>query len=373
MRVRGTIFGPPHGESPMTSVKSKVLVVEDELLVARDIEQQLMDLGYQPVGLATRGEQAIEMATQLRPDLVLMDIQLAGDMDGIAAAQVIRDRCALPVVFLTAYTADDVLDRAKLTEPFGYMLKPFSERELRTVLAMALYKHQAEARLLNSTRQLKALSRRVLEAQELERRRVAVELHDELGQSLTAIKINLQLSERFKDKSPADLNLENIRIVEDALQQVRRLATTLRPSMLDDLGLAPALKWMSDQSAQRSGFTVQFFHERVQARLAPDIETACFRIVQEALTNISRHAQARHVSIQLGREGDEMVLLVQDNGLGFDLLAMRERAVAGGSLGVLGMQERATLIGGQLDIQSVPGRGTTLELRCPWRGHEDKP
>ncbi|MBP9904987.1 MAG: response regulator [Rhodoferax sp.] len=355
----------------MTLVKPKVLVVEDELLVARDIEQQLLDLGYQPVGLATRGEEAIALAKQWRPDLVLMDIQLAGDMDGITAAQVIRDQCALPVVFLTAYTADDVLARAKLTEPFGYMLKPFSERELRTVLAMALYKHQAEARLLNSTRQLKALSRRVLEAQEQERRRVAVELHDELGQSLTAIKINLQLSERFKDKSPADLNLENIRIVEDALQQVRRLATTLRPSMLDDLGLSPALKWMSDQAAQRGGFTVHFFHERVQARLAPEIETACFRIVQEALTNITRHAQARRVSIQLGREGDEMVLLVQDDGLGFDLPAMHERAVAGGSLGVLGMQERATLIGGQLDIESVPGQGTTLTLRCPWRGHED--
>lgn len=353
--------------------KPRVLVVEDELIVARDIEQQLDALGYVTLACVTHGERAVELAAELRPDLVLMDIQLAGAMDGIAAAQTIRTQCGLPVVFLTAFAADDVLARAKLTEPFGYILKPFSERELRTVLAMALYKHQAEARLLNSTRQLKALSRRVLEAQEQERRRVAIELHDELGQSLTAIKINLQMGERFKDLSPLELNQENIRIVEDALQQVRRLATALRPSMLDDLGLAPALKWMGEQTAARAGFEVTFHHERVQVRLAPEIETACFRIVQEALTNVSRHAQATRVEIRLRRQADQLVLSVQDDGAGFELDAMRDRAVAGGSLGVLGMQERATLIGGELEIDSAPGQGSTVQLTCPWRNHEDTP
>ena len=355
----------------LSVVKSKVLIVEDELLVARDIEQQLRELGYQPVGSATHGEHALELVAELRPDLVLMDIQLAGQMDGIAAAQFIRTRFALPVVFLTAFTADDVLARAKLTEPFGYILKPFSERELRTVLAMALYKHQVEARLLSTTRQLKALSRRVLEAQESERRRVAIELHDELGQSLTAIKINLQLTERFKDQSPADLNQENIRIVEDALQQVRRLATALRPSMLDDLGLVPALQWIAQQTERRGGFAVHLRQDGIHSRLANDIETACFRIVQEALTNVSRHAQPNQVIINLGHVGPELILTVQDDGLGFDLPAMQERATAGGSLGVLGMQEGATLVEGQLDIDSTPGLGTTVQFRCPWRNQEE--
>ncbi len=351
--------------------KPRVLIVEDELIVARDITQQLLDLGYTPVGSTHSGEQAIAMATELRPDLVLMDIQLAGPMDGIDAANAIRAQLALPVVFLTAFSADGVLARAKLTEPFGYILKPFSDRELGTVLTMALYKHQAEERLLTSTRQLKALSQRVLEAQEQERRRVAIELHDELGQSLTAIKINLQLSERFKDNAPPDLYAENIRIVEDALQQVRRLATGLRPSMLDDLGLAPALKWMSEQSASRGGFDVVFHHERTNVRLAPEIETACFRIVQEALTNISRHAQAKYVEISLRREGRDLLLSVQDDGRGFDLGTMQGHALAGGSVGVLGMQERATLLGGQLDIWSAPGAGCTVQLRCPWHNLEE--
>ncbi|NVO07371.1 MAG: response regulator [Rhodoferax sp.] len=347
----------------------RVLVVEDEAIVARDIALQLSELGYQAAGIAGNAEQALEMVATQAPDLVLMDIQLGGPSDGIAAAETIRRQYGLPVVFITAYSADEILARAKLTEPYGYILKPFTDRELRVTLTMALYKHQAEAKLQTSSRQLKALSRHVLEVQELERRRVAIELHDELGQSLTAIKINLQLSQRLKDQPLADLNQESIRIVEDALQQVRRLATTLRPSMLDDLGLAPALKWIAEQSAARGGFAVNFHHVRAQTRLAPDIETACFRIVQEALTNITRHAQARQVDISLRREADDMVLSVQDDGRGFDTDAMRLRAVQGGSLGVLGMQERANLIGGQLSIRSVSGSGSTVQLSCPWRTH----
>jgi signal transduction histidine kinase len=355
-----------------TAVKrSKILVVEDEAIVARDIAMQLDTLGYEAVGIASTGEQALQMVESLGPELVVMDIQLGTDMDGIAAADAIRNRFSLPVVFITAYSADEILQRAKLTEPFGYILKPFTERELGTTLAMALYKHHAETRLLNTTRQLKALSRRVLQVQEQERRRIAIELHDELGQSLTAIKINLQLSERLKDQPLGDLYKENLRIVEDALQQVRRLATTLRPSMLDDLGLASALQWMTEQSAHRSGFEVNFHHVRDQARLAPDIETACFRIVQEALTNIARHAHARQVDIRMEHENDTLILRIADDGGGFNIDEMQARALLGNSTGVLGMQERATLIGGQLQIRSSPGQGSTVELTCPWRTHEE--
>ena len=129
--------------------KPRVLVVEDEAIVARDVQDQLRMLGYEVAGHTTRGEDAIALTEQTRPDLVLMDIQLAGAIDGIAAAHAIRSltQSTVPIVFLTAFDADDTLARAKLTEPFGYILKPFSERELRTVLEMALYKFQAEARL----------------------------------------------------------------------------------------------------------------------------------------------------------------------------------------------------------------------------------
>jgi PAS domain S-box-containing protein len=228
-------------------------------------------------------------------------------------------------------------------------------------------RRQAEETLRDHARQLRALSRHVLQAQETERRRLAIELHDELGQSLTAIKINLQAHERFKDQMPCDLFAENIRIVEDALQQVRRLSLALRPSMLDDLGLLPALRWIAEQSAARGGFTVTIDSAIPLERLAPEIETACFRIVQEALTNIIRHAHASQVAIEVRQEGRSLLLCVRDDGIGFDIAAMRERALAGGSIGVLGMQERAVLIGGELEMVSNVVKGSSIRLRCPLR------
>jgi signal transduction histidine kinase len=343
----------------------RILIVEDEHIVARDLQQQLLELGYSPIGHATSGEQGLAMATELRPDLVLMDIQLGSELDGIEAARQIRTHLALPVVFLTAFAADEVLARAKLTEPYGYILKPFTERELRTVLEMALYKHKAEQGLAEGAAQLRALSRRVLEVQETERRRLALELHDELGQSLTAIKINLQSQARFRSTSPEALGLENIRIVDDALQQVRRLAMALRPSMLDDLGLAPALRWLTEQAAARSGYELQFQALMQTARLPSEIETTFFRIAQEALTNVARHAQASQLEVVLQQSDEDLVMSINDNGRGFEPQASRGLAVAGASLGLLGMQERAMLIGASLIIESSPGRGCMVLLSCP--------
>ncbi len=239
--------------------------------------------------------------------------------------------------------------------------------ELRVVMNDVTQHKQVEADLRESVQQSRLLSRRVLEAQETERRRVAMELHDELGQALTAIKINLQVGERFRDQAPGELNAENIRIVDEALLQMRRLAYGLRPSMLDDLGLTSALRWMAEQTAQRSGLVIRFEPDLSEARLAPEIEIAVFRIAQEALTNIVRHAHAQNVQMTLQHEGDVLVLNVQDDGCGFDLAAMRARAAAGGSMGVLGMEERATLIGAELRIESTAGQGSHLRLRCPLR------
>jgi diguanylate cyclase (GGDEF)-like protein/PAS domain S-box-containing protein len=142
---------------PNKKVKPRILVVEDESIVARDIRAQLLELGYDHVGHATTGVQAISLAGELRPDLVLMDIQLAGAMDGILAAQEIRTQFALPVVFVSAFAADEVLARAKLIEPYGYILKPFSQRELHTVVEMALYKCQADMKSHEATQHTQAI------------------------------------------------------------------------------------------------------------------------------------------------------------------------------------------------------------------------
>ncbi|MBU4259376.1 MAG: response regulator, partial [Desulfobacteraceae bacterium] len=120
---------------------TRILVVEDEGIIAKDIKNILSFLGYSVIGIASSGEEAIEKAMEMHPDLVLMDIVLEGDMDGVKAAEHIRDRFDIPVVYLTAYSDDTTLQRAKITEPYGYILKPFQERELYTTIEMALYKH----------------------------------------------------------------------------------------------------------------------------------------------------------------------------------------------------------------------------------------
>lgn len=123
--------------------KPRVLVVENEAIVALDIRLQLVELGYEPVGQAMRSDEAVHLAGQLRPDLVLMDIELADSTDGVAAAQAIQDRYAIPVVFLSAFSAHEVMARARLVKPYGYIVKPFSQWEMRTVMEIALYKHKA--------------------------------------------------------------------------------------------------------------------------------------------------------------------------------------------------------------------------------------
>lgn len=144
--------------------KTRIFVVEDEVIVARDIMQQLGELGYEAIGTCTRGEEALVQVERLRPGLVLMDIQLAGAMDGIATAKLIRERFALPVVFLTAFAETETLNRAKLSEPFGYILKPFDERELRTVIEIALFKHQSDLNLRASEERFRSLIETSLDA-----------------------------------------------------------------------------------------------------------------------------------------------------------------------------------------------------------------
>ena len=144
--------------------KTRIFVVEDEVIVARDIMQQLGELGYEAIGTCTRGEEALLQVERLRPGLVLMDIQLAGAMDGITTAQLIRERFALPVVFLTAFAETETLNRAKLSEPFGYILKPFDERELRTVIEIALFKHQSDLNLRASEERFRSLIETSLDA-----------------------------------------------------------------------------------------------------------------------------------------------------------------------------------------------------------------
>jgi signal transduction histidine kinase len=226
-------------------------------------------------------------------------------------------------------------------------------------------RHRVEEQVREKSDELQALSRRLLEAQEVERRLLARELHDNVGQFLTAIRLSLQAHEARSEHLT-----ESLALVDQAIEQVRNLAVDLRPSVLDDLGLVAALRWLLSRQSQRAGFEGTVAMSSSTSRLPAPIETCCFRLAQEALTNVARHAAARRVLIELGESEDGIEMVVRDDGKGFDVRTARDRAAGGASLGLLSMEERVSLAGGTLEIESVPGEGTTLRARFPVPGRK---
>jgi signal transduction histidine kinase len=203
--------------------------------------------------------------------------------------------------------------------------------------------------------------RRVVEAQELERRRLARELHDETGQALTSILLGLKGLEDAVGSDDARSAVAGLRdLVVATLQDVRRLAVELRPKVLDDFGLVPALERLTESFAAQTEIDVRFESGLGDERLAEEVETALYRIVQESLTNVVKHAHARVVSIVLARKLDAVAVVIEDDGSGFDPSAARD-----GGFGLEGMRERAGLLEGKFQIESREGGGTTIVAEVP--------
>ncbi len=608
--------------------KARILVVEDESLVAEDIAARLKRSGYEVPAVAHSGAEALQKAAETRLDLVLMDVRLKGDMDGVEAARRLTERHNLPVIYLTGDAEDTTLVRAKATEPLGYLLKPIEEKRLYATIEIALYKHrmesrlrrierwfatalksigdavivtdtngqitfmnpiaekltgwkasvavgkplneiyrivdaqtrasiesrvsealrdgvvvsptnvtrlmsrsgtetaiddsaapvrdvagkitgvvltfrdvserqraeqalqeseerfrllvegvqdsaiilldpagrvanwnagaerllgyraseitgqpcsrfftpqdirrgkperllelvrsqgrveeegwrvrkdgsrfqadvitaalrdeqeqvvgfakitrditerkQAEKQLRDSREQLRALAAYLQSVREEERTRIAREVHDELGQALTGLKMDLAWLEKKMSELTSLSALRPLKgkisalpeIVDSIITTVRKIATELRPGVLDDLGLEAAIEWQIQDFQSRTGIRCAFTSNLKDVPLDRERATAVFRIFQETLTNIVRHAQATRVNIRLERRGDKLVLEVQDNGRG-----MNGRGLSGAkSLGLLGMRERALMLNGEVKIVGHRGRGTTVGLHIP--------
>ena len=211
-------------------------------------------------------------------------------------------------------------------------------------------------------------SRRLIEAQEAERRRISLELHDQVGQILTAVKMNLHALRKTCNTSDiVTLIEENLNVIDEAVDQVRDLSVDLRPLLLDDFGLMVAVRWYLDRQANKSGIAVELISLSLSEddRFPADLETACFRIVQEAVTNILRHAQAARISIRLERTGSDLMLVIGDDGVGFDVRAVRTGVSGTATLGLRGMEERAQAAGGTLTIDSAPRLGTQICASFP--------
>ena len=608
--------------------KARIVVVEDESLLAEDIQERLKNLGYEVAAVAHSGEEALAVVAAAHPDLVLMDIRLKGKMDGIDTARVVRERFNLPVVYLTGEADGATLERAKATEPLGYLLKPIEEKRLYSTVEIALYKHkmdqrlrrierwfattlksigdavivtdteervtymnsmaetltgwkfgettgkplarvyqtvnaetretlaslvpqallegvvagatnravlvsrqgaetpiddsaapirdsagnitgvvltfrdvgerqraqqalqeseerfrilvegvqdyaifmldpagrvtswnagaerllgyrseqiqgaplsrfctpqdvrrgrpaqdlqsarqdgraedegwrvrkdgsrfqanviitalrddqgrllgfaqvtrditglkQAEKELTDSREQLRALAAYLQSVREEERTRIAREVHDELGQALTGLKMDLAWMEKKLAETTQLPSLRTVRqmthrmpeVVDEIISTVRKIATELRPGVLDDLGLEAAIDWQIQDFQKRTRIKCEFVSDLKDTPLSKDRATAAFRIFQETLTNIVRHAGATQVNIRLGASHGKLLLEVQDNGKG-----VTARDLSGAkSLGLLGMRERAMMLDGEVTIVGRRGKGTTVRLRIP--------
>ena len=224
---------------------------------------------------------------------------------------------------------------------------------------------QAYRDLRISFEQLRALASRLQEVREEERTSIAREIHDELGQALTALKMDVVwLMQRLPEGSKPWLAKTDsmLKLIDNTISAVRRIAAELRPGMLDDLGLVAAIEWQAQEFQGRTGVECQVLLPTDDVALDEEHSTAVFRIFQETLTNIARHANATRVSVKLERTAQEIVLEVQDNGKGLEEAAVFSTR----SLGLLGMKERALLLGGGLEVHGSQGKGTTVTLRIPW-------
>jgi signal transduction histidine kinase len=305
-------------------------------------------------------------------DLILSDYTLPS-FDGMSALKIAQvKRPAIPLIFVSGTLGEERAIDSLKNGATDYVLKdrlarlvPAVQRAMQEV-EDRVGRQQAEAKRREYSAKIQVLSRRLVEVQETERRHLARELHDEIGQALTVAQMHLQaLSQSPGAGALAPRLNESLTVIGRVLEQVDDISFSLRPSVLDDLGLESALRWLTRRQAVLAGLQAKIRVAPFEQRLDPIIETQCFRIAQAALSNVMKHAKARAVTVEVSRNGERLQLSVRDDGVGFDVASVREQAVRGASLGLLGMEERASLAGGGLEYHAALGQGTDVRAWFP--------
>jgi two-component system sensor histidine kinase UhpB len=478
--------------------KTKILIVEQDPVTARDLREMLrnMGMGYSVTAVARSGEEALARIEEDRPHLILMNITLPGKLDGIKTARRIRARRDIPIIYITTHSDKKTLQKAKITEPFGYLLKPIHEEDLRIAIEIALHTHarvkkiekalqesetrfqqllhhmneavivldekgivtyvndkfleksgytkkevlgrppvdffspeyvenykkqfarrkkgladsyeievknkegrkallqvssaplhnhegrfkgsisilsditesrRFEEEIHRSHRELRRLSRHLQSLREKESKRIAREIHDQLGQALTALKMDINwLSSKLPD-APKELKrlqakMKNMSTtVDKTIQMMQRIASELRPGILDDLGLVPAIEWLAQDFQKRTSIKCKPNLDPIPEALDPECSTAIFRVVQEALTNAARHSRATRVRVNMKKRRDKLALKIADNGRGI----LEKDILSPDSLGLIGMRERLRPFHGEISIKGIPDKGTTLTINLP--------
>ena len=378
-----------------------ILLVNDRPAQLTAWQAILSRLG-QALVLARSGDEALEHLLARDFAAILLDVNMPG-LDGFETAELIRQhpRCEhTPILFVSAInTQDRDRTRGYALGAVDYIFTPVVPEVLQAKVGAFVDLHrksrqvaqqadqlaalnqvletqldeigklnaelrQANTELDRSHEQLRRLTAHVEALREDERARIAREVHDDLGGALTGLKMDVaRLRRSFNGGHPDRQNdFEQLNQSIDVLvQSVRRIATELRPAILDDFGLAAAIEWQLQEFTQRAGLHGELFLGDADLSLPPDTATALFRVFQEALTNVARHAQATQVAVTLHAVEQSLVLQVRDNGRGVTPDELRQAR----SFGLVGMRERVHLLRGELEINSQPGQGTTIQVRVP--------
>jgi len=482
--------------------RTKILIVEDDVLVAEDIRQSLQNSRYSVISVVNSGQEALTKIEESLPALILMDIVLKGKMNGIETTHRIRSQFDIPIIYITAYSGEEILQQIKSTQPYGYTIKPINEKELLIAIEIALNKYRekkniekhlsesetkynqllenindsiilfdekniinfvndnflelsgylqeevlgqsikefleegyldkyikqvvkkkeeknqlleltlkrkdgkkiitrasleliyegtsfkgcvmvltditehrrVEEELIRSQAELRRLYQYLQNVREKEGKLIAREIHDELGQALTALKIDISyLSRKFlndiKNKEQFLKKMKSMsELIDDTIKTVQKISAELRPRLLDDLGLVPAIEWYTENFKERTKIDCQADLDFDGIELDPDCSTAIFRIFQEAMTNIARHAEATRVNIRLKRLNGKLEIKISDNGKG-----IKETDIySPNSLGLIGMRERIRPFKGELKLYTPKTGGTTLSVSLPVNGHQEE-
>lgn len=471
----------------------KILVVDDEAIITTQLEERLVAMGYEVAGKAYSAEKSIDMARKLRPDLILMDIVMPGKLDGVDASGIIRKELDIPVIYLTAYADDDLIKRANGTDPYGYIVKPFQEREIKAAIEIALRRKDFERQLQESEEKYRSMianaedaivsadaqgkiifwnhateamygysayeivgkpaieivperfrdnMRRIMDrtiskggsitlgkafefrglrkdgsefplelsvtisktkygvfitailrdiserkqmedtlrkseqtvrqvaktfaySHEEERQHVAMELHDRIAQTLTAVFHQLQTLDAIplKDTVAQQILSRAMVLVQECIYEARNIMEGLYSPVLRDFGLVTMIDEELRRFKEGTGCQTQF-DARCPERLPRDTEVTAYRIFHEALTNVRRHAtDVKEVKVSLTCKDRMLNMQVKDDGPGFDVQTETRIKQVGG---LLIMRRRAELSGGTFEIASFPGKGTTVSVRLPW-------
>jgi signal transduction histidine kinase len=357
-----------------------ILIVDDNAMNLMALRELLRGAGRVLIP-ATSGEEAVQQVRRYDFALILLDAYMPV-RDGFETARLIRqqDRTRhIPIIFLTGAFDDSVsMFRGYEAGAVDYIVKPVVPEVLKSKVAVFLEMHnnrvelereiaerrQAEERLRQSQESLRALAAHLRSVREEEQTRIAREIHDELGQALTGLKMDLAWLTQHLPASAKPLRgktQEMSGLIDGTIHSVRRIASGLRPEVLDEGGLSTAIEWQVKEFQKRTGIRCRITLPEQEPSLSQEQATAVFRILQEVLTNVARHAQATRVDVVMVADPGKLQLEVQDNGRG---IAESERR-SNKSLGLLGMRERALLINGEIDIAGLKGAGTRVMLSVP--------